>query len=67
MTGDHLTKGMTALYTINSNCDAATKEPTTGAKGVERTYFIGATEIDWDYAPVKWDVIRNISLLDEER
>ena len=63
MNSEHLVDGMTALYTV-SNCDA-TDEPTNTV--VERKYFIGATEMDWDYAPIKWDFIRNISLLDEER
>ena len=42
----HLTGGMANLFTVNGTAPP----PTTG--GIERTYYIAADEVVWDYAPL---------------
>lgn len=66
MTGSHFTHGMKALYTVHSGCTSPTQVKP-NVEGTTRTYYIGAQEMNWDYAPIKVDLVRNESLLNEDR
>ncbi|XP_072028297.1 hephaestin-like protein [Amphiura filiformis] len=62
MTGAHFVEGMRALYSVISSCAKEAEEDVSITD--DRTYYIAAEEIYWDYASVKIDPITNQSLLD---
>ncbi len=68
MTNSHFVNGMTALYAVNNSmCDEVTTMITPKSADVVRTFYIGATEIEWDFAPTSFDFLKNESLLIDER
>ena len=65
MTNSHYVNGMKALYTVSTTCNDATEMPV--STDTVRTFYIAATELEWDYAPDKFNLLKNESLFDEER
>ncbi|KAL4232107.1 hypothetical protein ACF0H5_009683 [Mactra antiquata] len=64
-THHHLMAGMTAMYNVNV-CQGPQSLPVVpmNPSGAERTYYIAAVEIEWNYAPSGVDKITGKSLSD---
>ncbi|XP_077596011.1 ferroxidase HEPHL1 isoform X2 [Stigmatopora nigra] len=58
---DHLQAGMQAFYQVNS-CGNETVTKAMG--GVVRKYYVAAEKMQWNYAPLEKDLIKNVSLTD---
>lgn len=59
-TNEHFKNGLTALYTVHGcGMKAPTKVP---YDAKSRRYYVGAVEVEWEYAPLKRDVVKGKSL-----
>ncbi|XP_057677093.1 ferroxidase HEPHL1 isoform X2 [Corythoichthys intestinalis] len=58
---DHLHAGMQAFYQVNSCGNEASAKL---MSGIVRNYYVAAEKIQWNYAPLEKDLIKNVSLTD---